>query len=397
MPDAKPQNQQFGRRKLVTLVTTKGTGSMDIYGQKLCQNLNTCSIYLDFPEPFGTPLLSPQALKFLFHSCKTLKTLSQYKILHLTNHHLARFALFLKNSICILTVHDLIRQFDRLGLSTYIRQPTFRDRLDLWLDWQGIRRARHIIAVSHCTKRDLISYAGIPEERITVIYHGIDHNVFYPRPEPKPFDYPYLLFVGSEHPRKNLAALLKAFGHLKQDARFRQLKMVKVGKAGGKELDFRAQTLDSVQGLGLSDEVVFTGYICEEMLANYYSHAECLVLPSLYEGFGWPPLEAMACGCPVIVSNVASLAEITGGAALKIEPHDSDSLASAIAVILTDKNLKRELVSRGFERVKYFTWGRAAKETLKVYEEVERKVSVAYVLAEVQEEIKRHEFVNRSK
>mgnify|MGYP003681898748 CR=1 FL=1 len=356
---------------------------MDTYGQKLCQHLNTKSIHLDFPEPFGTPFFSPQALKFLIHSYETLKTLSQYKILHLTNHHLARFAFFLRNSACILTVHDLIRHFDRLGVATYIRQPTFRDRIDLRLDWQGIRKARHIIAISHHTKKDLINYVGIPEERITVVYHGIDHNVFYPRPEPRPFDYPYVLFVGSEHPRKNLVTLLKAFHKLKHDKGFRELKLVKVGKAGGKEFDFRAETLDAIKRLGLTDEVVFTDFVSEDMLASYYSHAECMVLPSLYEGFGWPPLEAMACGCPAIVSNVASLPEITGDAALKIEPNDSDNLANAIRTILTDDRLRRELASKGLEHARHFTWEKAAKETLKVYQKVERSVSVDYVPAEV--------------
>lgn len=368
---------------MVTLVATKGTGSMDTYGQKLCQHLNTKSIHLDFPEPFGTPFFSPQALKFLFHSYKILKTLRRYEIVHLTNHHLARFAFFLRNSACILTVHDLIRHFDRLGVATYIRQPTFRDRIDLRLDWQGIRKARHIIAISHHTKKDLINYVGIPEERISVVYHGIDHDVFYPRPEPRPFDSPYILFVGSEHPRKNLAALLKAFHKVKWDRRFRELKLVKVGKAGGKEFDFRAETLKSIQSLGLADEVVFTDFVSEEMLANYYSHAECLVLPSLYEGFGWPPLEAMACGCPAIVSNVASLPEITGDAALKIKPHDSDSLTSAIAMILTNQRLKQELVSKGVERAKRFTWERTAEETLRVYQQVKGLVSVSYMPAEV--------------
>lgn len=369
---------------MVTLVATKGTGSMDIYGQKLCQHLNTYSIHLSFPEPFGTPLLSPHALKFLVHNYKTLKMLRQHKILHLTNHHLARFAFFLRNTVCILTVHDLIRHFDRQG-GAYIRQPTFRDRIDLWLDWQGIKRAKHIIAVSHHTKKDLINYVGIPEEQITVVYHGIDHDVFYPRLEPRPLDSPYILFVGSEHPRKNLATLLKAFRQLKQDDRFRQLKMVKVGRAGGKESDFRAQTLSTVASLQLIDEVIFTDFVSEEMLANYYSHAECLVLPSLYEGFGWPPVEAMACGCPVIVSNVTSLPEISGDAALKVDPHDSGTLASAIRTVLTDERSKQELVYRGLKRARSFSWERAAREVMRVYRSVERSLGAGYVPADVVE------------
>jgi glycosyltransferase involved in cell wall biosynthesis len=369
--------------KMVTLVATKGEGSMDKYGQKLCQHLPTRSIQLDFPEPFGTPLFSPEALKFLFHSYKTQKMLRQYKIVHLTNHHLARFALFLRKSICILTVHDLIRHFDRQGVATYIREPTFRDRIDLWLDWQGIKEARHIIAVSHHTKKDLISYASIPPERISVVYHGIDHDVFYPRPKPKLLDSPYILFVGSEHPRKNLAYLLKAFRELKQDTRFTELKLVKVGKAGGKESNFRAQTLNLVQSLGLADEVIFTDFVSEEMLVSYYCGAECFILPSFYEGFGFPPLEAMACGCPVIVSNVTSLPEITGEAAIKVDPHDIGSITCALREILSNERLRRELVSRGLEQAGQFTWEKAARETLKVYENVECSLSIKYVPAQV--------------
>jgi len=369
---------------MVTLVVTDGTGSMDLYGQKLCQHMkNTEVVHLSFPEPFGTPLFSPQAVKFLIHSGKILNTLRRYKAVHLTNHHLARFAFLLKNTACILTVHDLIRHFDWQGVATYIRQPTLRDKIDLWLDWQGIKSARHIIAISHHTKNDLVNYAGIPEERITVVYHGIDHDVFYPRTKPRPLDYPYILFVGSEHPRKNLATLLRAFHKLKHDGKFRDLKLVKVGKAGGREFDFRAETLNLVQSLELAGEVVFTDYVSEDMLASYYSHSECLVLPSLYEGFGWPPLEAMACGCPVIVSNVASLPEIAGDAALKIEPNDDNNLASAISMILTDDRLKQQLVSKGIERASGFTWEKAAKETLKVYQEVERSLGTGYVPAEV--------------
>jgi glycosyltransferase involved in cell wall biosynthesis len=356
---------------MVTLVVTRGNHSMDLYGWKLSRYLNQQSINIDFPVPFGTPFTSLQSLRFAICSYNTLRTLSHYETLHLTNHHLARFATFLRKTVFIVTVHDLIRHFDRLGLGIYIQRPTARDRLDLWLDWQGIKRARHIIAVSHHTKMDLIRYAGIPEERITVVYHGIDHHIFYPRPRPMPFDYPYILYVGTEQPRKNLSTLLNAFWKLKQDARFRELKLVKVGRAGGREFDFRARTLGLVTNLGLENDVVFTDYVSEEKLAGYYSNAECLVLPSLYEGFSWPPVEAMACGCPVIVSNVASLHEITGEAALKIDPRDSNKLADVIHTILTNEHLRREIVAKGIARARRFTWKRAAEETLEVYDRVE--------------------------
>jgi len=361
------------RLEMVTTVVTVGNGSMDLYGQRLCQKLGTRSVYLSFPESFGTSLLSSEALKFLFTSYKVLKALSPHKILHLTNHHLARYALFPK-SIVILTVHDLIRQFDRMGLSIYIHQPNLRDRIDLWLDWLGIKRANHIIAISQNTKKDLVDHAGIPEERISVIYHGVDHHVFYPRQEPKPFDYPYILFVGSEHPRKNLASLLRAFRQFKTDSRFEQLKLVKVGKAGGKEFAFRARTLDLIESLGLANEVVFAGFVSDEMLASYYSHAECLVLPSFYEGFGWPVVEAMACGCPVITSNLSSLPEVAGDAAIMVDPQDIAGLANALREVLTNSHLKQTLKAKGLVQASKFTWEKTASETLAVYAIVEEAV-----------------------
>lgn len=142
----------------------------------------------------------------------------------------------------------------------------------------------------------------------------------------------------------------------------------------------------SASGLPILGEIiVFTGYVAEEDLPAYYSSAECFILPSLYEGFGFPPLEAMAYGCPVIVSNVASLPEVTGEAAIKVDPHDTDGIASAIREVLTNENLRRELVSRGLKRASQFSWEKAAEETLKVYESVECSLSTEYVPAEVAE------------
>ena len=358
----------------MTLVVTTGNGSMDLYGQRLSQNLNVPLVQLSFPEPFGSGFFSLRASRFLLHSFGVYKTLSSYKVLHLTNHHLARFIVFLRKSICILTVHDLIRQFDRMGISTYIHRPNLRDKLDLWLDWQGIRKAHHIIAISHNTKRDLIKYANIPEERISVIYHGIDHSVFYPRYGERPFPFPYILFVGSEHPRKNLETLLKAFYQLKQDIGFKALKLVKVGKAGGKEDDFRARTLSLVKSLGLDEEVIFTGFVSEEELARIYSNAECLVFPSFYEGFGWPPLEAMACGCPVITSNTSSLPEVVGDCGIMVDPKDIGGLVKALRLLLTSRELRERMRFRGMKRAGMFTWEKTARETLAVYRLVQESL-----------------------
>ena len=135
------------------------------------------------------------------------------------------------------------------------------------------------------------------------------------------------------------------------------LKLLKVGKAGGPEAEFRKHILQAVSELGLSNEVVFTDYVSEEDLPAYYSGAECFILPSLYDGFGFPPLEAMSCGCPVIVSNRASLPEVTGEAAVKVNPYNTDDLASAIEMVLTNKQLKQELMSKGLERLVFVAIG----------------------------------------
>ena len=173
-------------------------------------------------------------------------------IVHLPNQHLGRYGFFLKAPY-IITVHDLIRYFDFKGYGTFIHHPNRRDRFYLSLDYRGIKKAARIIAVSQTTKHDLVEHLAIPEEHISVVYEGIDHRLFKPTSR-RLVDYPYILFVGSEHPRKNLPTLLRAFKRLKEQPRFRNLKLVKVGKAGGPEIDFRSQTVHIMNSLNLNQD-----------------------------------------------------------------------------------------------------------------------------------------------
>jgi len=237
--------------------------------------------------------------------------------------------------------------------------------------------------VSRATKRDLVQHLGIPEERISVVYEGIDHRLLKPTSR-RLTQYPYLLFVGSEHPRKNFARLLRAFTRLKREREFKDLKLLKVGKAGGPEAEFRKHTLQVINELNILGDVVFTDYVAEEDLPAYYSGAECFILPSLYEGFGFPPLEAMACGCPVIVSNVTSLPEIAGEAAIKVDPYDINEIAGALRQVLTDVNLRQELISKGLERAGQFSWEKTARGTLEVYESVVCSLSTEYIPLKLQ-------------
>ncbi len=365
---------------MVTLVTTLGTGSMDLYAGNLAKKLDGpklyCDIYQRIAELFDSPLFCWATVRAAWEDWRFIRMLNrENSIVHLPNQHLGRYGLFLKVPY-IITVHDLIRYFGVKGYGNLIHRPNLRNRLYLTLDYKGVRKATTVIAVSHTTKRDLVQHLGIPPERISVIYEGIDHQVFKPVPR-RLVDYPYLLFVGSEYPRKNFVGLLKAFSRLKSEPRFKDLKLIKVGKPGRPGAELREHSLQAINELNLLGEVVFTGYVAGEELPAYYSGAECFILPSLYEGFGLPPLEAMACGCPVIVSNVASLPEIAGEAALKVDPYDTNSIASALREVLTNECVKRDLVSRGFERARQFSWERTTEETLKVYESVERSLSLS--------------------
>jgi len=370
---------------MVTLVATTGKGSMDLYAQKLAEKLHAPKLYTDIyqkvAEQFNIPVLCPTALKAFWQDWQFIRMLNKLDgIVHLPNQHLGRYGFFLKTPY-IITVHDLIRYFDFKGYGTFIHHPNRRDRFYLSLDYRGIKKAVRVIAVSQTTKLDLIKHLGIPEECISVVYEGIDHRLFKPTSR-RLVDYPYILFVGSEHPRKNFRQLIRAFFKLKTERRFKDLKLVKVGKAGGPEAEFRKQTLHVINELNIPREVVFVDYVSEEDLPMYYSGAECFILPSLYEGFGFPPLEAMACGCPVIVSDAASLPEVTGDAAITVKPHDTSGLADAIEIVLTDKRLRQELVSKGFDHARQFSWEKTARETLGIYQSVERELSTGYVPAE---------------
>jgi glycosyltransferase involved in cell wall biosynthesis len=362
---------------MVTLVVTIGSGSLDIYSKKLAENLDVPKLYTDIyqrvAERFKVPLISGPAISAALEDWRFVRQLNRTRgVVHLPNHHLARYGLFTKVPY-ILTVHDLIRYFDLKGYRVLIHRPNLRDKFYLSLDYKGIKKATRIIAVSHSTKRDLVQHLSIPEERIRVVYEGVDHQRFRPVAR-KLFDFPYILYVGSEHPRKNLVTLLRAFGRLKREARFRDIKLVKVGKAGGPEADFRGQTLQAIRELNLSGDVVFTGYVPERDLPAYYSGALCFVLPSFYEGFGLPVLEAMACGCPVVVSRVSSLPEVGGEAAIYINPNDPEDLAGALRQVATDEGLRRDMSRRGFEQARRFSWKHTAQETLEVYREVEREL-----------------------
>ena len=364
-----------GGTAAATLVVTSGFGSMDLYAQRLAAQLDVPTVTTDVHEEvsrtFGTPFVSRQSCRSLRADAAFVRVLRAIEgLVHLPNHHLARYAPAARGPY-VVTVHDLIRYFDWRGDPVLIHRPGVRDRLGLRLDYVGIKRADHLISVSETTKRDIVRHLGLPDERITVVYEGVDHDLFRPIVA-RPLQEPYVLFVGSEQPRKNLPGLLRAFAEVKRDRRLADLKLVKVGRSSGGEQGFRRRTLSAVRELGLERDVVFTGFLAEEELPAWYSAAECLALPSFYEGFGFPVVEAMACGCPVIISSAGALPEIAGDASLVVDPHDTPALAAALRHPLLEPELRRELAERGRLRAARFSWERAAEETLAVYARLSR-------------------------
>jgi glycosyltransferase involved in cell wall biosynthesis len=230
-----------------------------------------------------------------------------------------------------------------------------------------LNNSQAIICDSENTKKDIIAYHGIKDKPVYVIYAGFNRQRFYPRENgtvQKQYGLTnYLLYIGDLRPYKNLERSLEAFARLN----LRKFKFVIGGK---KDPRFYPRVEKKMGELFLKDRVVFLDYVPEKDLPHLYSEAAAFVFPSLYEGFGLPPLEAMACGCPVVVSNAASLPEVCGDAAYYVNPYDVQSISKGIYEVLMDDKLRQNLIGKGLERAKLFSWEKAAKEHLEVFEEV---------------------------
>jgi glycosyltransferase involved in cell wall biosynthesis len=347
---------------------------MDLYARRLAEHLPVRTLELDAfvrsGDLFGDPLVSAAAARQVARDVAVVRQLRRVDgVVHIPNHHLSRYGPFLRRPY-VVTVHDMIRYLDLTRREPLIHRPNRRDRLYIALDVAGVRRADAVIAPSKATKHDLVHHLGLPDGRVAVVYEGVDRAVFHPT-DRRIFPAPYVLFVGSEHPRKNLASVFRALARLKCNARFRDFRLVKIGAPGGHEAAFREQTLAALRASGLArGDVVFAERVAIDDLAPYYAGAECLVLPSLHEGFGLPALEAMACGCPVVVSNITALPEVVGDAGLLVDPTDSQAIADAVAAVVDDRRLRDDVRRRGLARAARFTWERAAAETVRVYERV---------------------------
>jgi glycosyltransferase involved in cell wall biosynthesis len=264
----------------------------------------------------------------------------------------------------VVTVHDL----------AFIRfSQTFRAYNRAYLDLAtrlSVRRAARVLVVSEHTKREVVGILGVPEERVVVTPNAARAHFRPPEPQrlaafraKKGLPERFVLYVGTLEPRKNLPTLLEAYAEV---ARRHDAPLI-VGGGKGWLYDAVFQRLEE---LGLREQVRFVGYIEEEELPLWYAAATVFVFPSIYEGFGMPPLEAMACGTPVITSNSSSLPEVVGDAGLMAPPDEPAAFAAAIDRVLSDAGLRQELRERGLAQAARFTWRTTAERTLAAYEDV---------------------------
>lgn len=283
---------------------------------------------------------------------------NRYDVLHSLDHKLPR----VQSCATVVTLYDL--GFLKFPDSA---EKFHRERF-LWFTRDAVRRATRLIAISQSTKDDICEYFSVPAENVDVVYLGVDKRVYHENVSPVTRSRPYILSVGTLQPRKNYATLFEAFRRF-CDLCTEPIDLVVVGQRGWL---WEGIVRDARYGR-YADRIHLLGYIPDEAMPGFYSGALMLVMPSLYEGFGIPVLEAMACGTPVICSCVSSLPEVVGGAGVLINPMEEDSWTEAMLLLLQSSQHRDELRFRGLQRAKEFSWERTAAATLEVYAKTARK------------------------
>lgn len=239
--------------------------------------------------------------------------------------------------------------------------------------WTASHKADRILTVSEASKTDILRFFNVAPDKVEVIYNAIDERFLAPPNAERmelarqryQLDHPFILYVGNIKPHKNLERLIDSFARARSQG-LDDLKLIIIGDEISKYPPLR----QSVHKHKLDKHVRFLGFQPMETLAAFYRLARAFVFPSLYEGFGLPPLEAMACGTPVVTSNVSSLPEVAGGAAMLVDPYDEDAIASAIVRAVSDDSLRADLIEKGLQRARTFSWKQSVKKIHDIYVQV---------------------------
>jgi glycosyltransferase involved in cell wall biosynthesis len=356
---------RYAHALLAALLQIDATHTYRVFHNQPAPGESVPPIFTDLPRTVVPLSAKPWRMSVLLADYLHLsmdRWLSGVDVFHGTDHLLPP----LRRAKTVFTLHDLIFKF-----YPEYHLPLNRAFLALMLP-RFLRRADAIIAVSECTKRDALRLYDIPPEKITVIYEAADpalqpvndQNQLAEMRARYAKAQPYILFVGTIEPRKNIPALIDALKILR--ARGLTHRLLIAGRKGWLYENIFAHARQS----GIADQIDFLNYVPDADLAALYSACEAFVFPSLYEGFGLPPLEAMACGAPVVCSNTSSLPEVVGDAALLVNPHAANEIADAIERVLTNPALRDELRAKGLAHAQKFSWERTARETLAIYKRV---------------------------
>lgn len=277
----------------------------------------------------------------------------------------------------VATVHDL--GFMELPEEWKMFDPIAKQLLKLSL--AGLKRVDKIVTDSEFTRQGVIKHLGIPKDRVVTIYPGIDHELFRPIPNARKIlmgqypqlaaieTAPWLLYVGSEIPRKNVATLLQTVAHVRE--KMPDIRLVKVGLAGGES--FRGESISVINKLGLENNVLFFEGIAEEELPLFYNAADVFITASKLEGFGFPVLEAMACGTPVVCSRAGSLPEVGGTAASYMEVHRVEESAAQICLVVTRTQQAISIDDNLIRNAGRFQWRESASALVGLYEDLEKE------------------------
>lgn len=316
--------------------------------------LNTYSKIKIIKTNYYTPIYSLREQVILPYYCKKLKP----DLVHYPNFN----SPFYSPLSFVVTIHDLIYYLYPSACPNKLGHLYAKMMLKY-----AAKKSRLVITDSFFSKNDIVKHLGVPEKKVYVIYPGVNQK-YYPTENPenflKKYNLPknYILYVGNHEARKNIVGLIKAYSISK----FKNDYFLVIG---GKKDPRRKEIYEVIKKLSLENRVIFTDYILEEELPAIYSAAKLFIFPSYYEGFGLPPLEAMACGTPVVCSNATSLPESVGDAAIMVEPSDIIGLAGAIDEVLSNQVLREKLIRKGIEQAKKFSWENTAKRTIEIYRE----------------------------